>query len=92
MLTGTGRLSRVPGSNRCRWPACSYAICPAPADAFTMGKSAWSVTCSTRPLAGSNENRLNSPLRSDRKYTMSPIHMGSVSLQRPSGCGICCTE
>ena len=38
--------------------------------------------------AGSNENMLYSPLRSDRKNSRLPIHCGSRSLHRSFGCGI----
>ena len=45
----------------------------------------------TALVARSKAYRLNSPSRSDRKKSLSPTHIGSVSLQRPAGWGTCST-
>ena len=72
-----------------RWsaPACSKTTRPAPAEAERTGKSLNSVSCLISLEAGSNENRLNSPLRSERKTIFPPTHIGSTSFERPPGWG-----
>jgi len=53
-----------------------------------MGKSAWVVRRASAFVFRSKDQRLNSPSRSERKYTVSPTHIGAASFARPAGCGI----
>src|SRR6476659_1168618 len=79
---GTRALVRAFGSKTWIQPACSYTIRPAPDEACRIGKSVWFVTRAAAFAFSSHAYRLNSPSRSERKYTVSPTHIGAASFER----------
>ena len=60
-------------------------MAPAPAEADVMSKAAGRSTRVTARAFTSYEKSVAGPSRSDTKYTLPPIHIGSPSLD--PGCG-----
>jgi hypothetical protein len=85
--TARRRVAPVAGSYSHSHPACSYTRRPPPPDAFSTGKSRCRVSCVSARVRVSYRHRLNSPSRSERRYTASPIQATGTSLARPAGCG-----
>src|SRR5437660_824897 len=80
-----GREWDVDRSNRCSVPKRSYTIA-SPHAAADLMSSAWGAsTRRTSCEAGSYENRVVGPSRSDRKNTRSPTHIGLKSLESVRG-------
>ena len=67
------------------YPACSKTTAPAPASSVFTSKSAKSVTCASFFAFVSYDQTLATPSRSEMKYTTSPTHAGSMSLESVHG-------
>src|SRR5690242_1225582 len=79
--TSSGRSVPAATSKTCNLPNCSYTIAPGPADADFMSTLVFGRDCATFFVLVSYEKSVVGPLRSERKYTLSPTHIGSKSLE-----------
>ena len=84
-VMSTTRDTPVRASSSCTYPACSNTtVVPAASMDFTS-KSVNFVTCDRRRLRVSKAQTFETPSRSDRKYTASPTHTGSISFVPVNG-------
>ena len=82
---GTGADLPVLTSSACTEPACSKTSAPPPAPSDLTSKSVKRVTCVSCFVPGANAHTLATPSRSERKYTVSPSHTGSMSFEPVQG-------
>ena len=81
----TTRARPVFASSSCTEPACSNTTVPADASSDFTSKSRNFVTCASCFDLVSYENTFDTPSRSDRKYTASFTHTGSISFEFVNG-------
>ena len=84
-VISTGWLRPVFGSSEWMRPACSKTIAPPPASIVLTSKSVNFVVCVSFFALVSYAQTFETPSRSDRKYTVSPDHTGSMSFESVHG-------
>ena len=82
---GTTRVRPVAASSSCTAPPCSNTTAPAPASSVFTSKSRKRVTCRSAFPRVSYAQTFDTPSRSERKYTASPTHTGSMSFESVHG-------